>query len=235
MPELTWVAEVPTKQSSGFVAGRGVGRTKDEHKKVRKHAAHMSASKRLATIKKKNHEEILELVRRMGASPIRAGSEEDSNEEGPPPWYILRLLAESSWYQTAVQMNSLGHKSTRNTLWSAVTHNTSLFQCAIMAAGTDSNTCGLDPSALHSMGTGLIHLKSASLQAVQSAITASTRDSVTAIAVALLAGWERSCRFGDEEAYEMHMSAWRRMSLPPTALEEQNVDTLLIAVSQPDA
>jgi hypothetical protein len=90
----------------------------------------MSAAQRLATIKQKNHDEIMELVRRRSSTPRDRGNpHRDPEEEGPPPWFILRLLGESSWYQTAVQMNSLGQKSTRNILWDAVTHNTSLFQC----------------------------------------------------------------------------------------------------------
>ncbi|CZT14303.1 uncharacterized protein RCC_00280 [Ramularia collo-cygni] len=233
MPELTWVAEVPTNSSSLFVTARGVGRTKDEHKKVRKHAAQMSAAKRLATIKQKERDVIMELVRQQSSTALeRPKAKRHATEEGPPPWFISRLLAESSWYETAVQMNSLGQKSTRNILHGALTHNTSLWQCAVMAAGTHTNTCGLPPSALHSMGTGLIHLRSASLQAVNSAIQASVRDSLTCVAVALMAGWERGCRYGENSAYEMHMAAWRRMKFPPNALEEQNIDTLMDAVME---
>lgn len=238
MPKLTWIVEECADSTPKSVKGRGVGRSALEHKKVRKHAAHMSAARRLATIRQKHHDEIMELVRQRSShtsstTPLDfERAERAVSEDTPPPWFILRLLGESSWYSTAVQVNSLSQRSTRNILWSAITHNTAMFQCAIMAAGTLSNTCGLPPSALHTMGTGMIHLRSASLQAIQSAIAASTRDSVTAIAVALLAGWERSCRFGDVRAYNMHMAAWRRMNLPPTALEEDNVDALLAAVME---
>lgn len=106
MPELTWVTEGPSNSSSDFIAGRGVGRTKDEHKKVRKHAAHISAAKRLATIKQKERDEIMELVRQKSSTALaRPKSKRRETEDGPPPWFITRLLAESSWYQTAVQMN----------------------------------------------------------------------------------------------------------------------------------
>jgi hypothetical protein len=40
----------------------------------------------------------------------------------------------------------------------------------------------------------------------------------------MLAGWER--RFGDKDSFDVHMQAWRSLSLPPKALDENNVATL---------
>lgn len=228
--KLTWVTEQATDSSSRFIAGRGVGRTKDEHKKVRKHAAQSSAATRLATMRRKQHDEIMEVVRKHYTALESGSLGLRKSEDVPPPWFINRLLAESSWYQTAVQMNSLGQKSTRNILWGAITHNTALLQVGFLVAGTHTNSCGIPPGKLVHMGPALVHLRTASLQSVQSAIESSVRDSLTAVAVALLAGWERSSRHGDESAYEMHMSAWRQMKHPPTTEEERNVDTLCDAV-----
>lgn len=230
--ELTWVAERPSDSTSQFIAGRGVGRSKNEHKKVRRHAAHISATARLATVRRRNHEIIVKLVQQQYLATRRRRPNLQSGEDDPPPWFITKLLAESSWYQTAVQMNSLGQKSERNILWGALTHNTSLLQVALLAAGTNTNACGLAPGQLTHMGLGLVHLKSASLQSIQSAIEHSVRDSLTAVAIALLAAWERGTRHGEESAYQMHMSAWRCMKCPPTREEERTVDTLMHAVMQ---
>ncbi|KAI7530082.1 hypothetical protein KC331_g14865 [Hortaea werneckii] len=76
------------------------------------------------------------------------------------------------------------------------------------------------------MGSGMLVLRGASLDSIQAAVFASdaTDASSTPIAIALLAGWER--RYGDPESYAVHMNAWRSLSLPAKALEENNVSTL---------
>ena len=49
-------------------------------------------------------------------------------------------------------------------------------------------------------------------------------DATTPIGIALLAGWEK--RFGDAKAYEIHMRAWKAMTIPKMSLDEPNVATL---------
>lgn len=119
---------------------------------------------------------------------------------------------------------SLAYTSIRTTMWEAMTGSTTLFQVAIFVAGTHSNTCGLPRTALQHMGPGLVALRGASLDAIQAAITAVDVESITPLAIALLAGWER--RFGDAESYQVHMRAWKKLPLPTQALEENNLSTL---------
>ncbi|KAK3628527.1 hypothetical protein LTR56_018572 [Elasticomyces elasticus] len=109
---------------------------------------------------------------------------------------------------------SLAHSSIRSMLWDAMTSSTTLFQVAIFMAGTHSNTCGLPRSAFAHMGPGLIALRGASLDAIQTRITGADAESIAPVAIALLAGWER--RYGDPQSYEVHGKT----------LEDQNVATL---------
>ncbi|KAK5687656.1 hypothetical protein LTS10_001796 [Elasticomyces elasticus] len=131
---------------------------------------------------------------------------------------------------------SLAHSSIRSMLWDAMTSSTTLFQVAIFMAGTHSNTCGLPRSAFAHMGPGLIALRGASLDAIQTRITGADAESIAPVAIALLAGWER--RYGDPQSYEVHgkaqmppmrlvtMNAWKTLDISGKTLEDQNVATL---------
>ncbi|KAI7360205.1 hypothetical protein KC320_g168 [Hortaea werneckii] len=130
------------------------------------------------------------------------------------------------WYAGPLQGTALAQKAIRTLLWDAYASHPTLFQAALFISGTHSNSCGLPPTAVHHMGSGMLVLRGASLDSIQAAVFASdaTDASSTPIAIALLAGWER--RYGDPESYAVHMNAWRSLSLPAKALEENNVSTL---------
>ncbi|RMX78144.1 hypothetical protein D0869_09312 [Hortaea werneckii] len=130
------------------------------------------------------------------------------------------------WYAGPLQGTALAQKAIRTLLWDAYASHPVLFQAALFISGTHSNSCGLPAAAVHHMGSGMLVLRGASLDSIQAAVFASdaTDASSTPIAIALLAGWER--RYGDPESYAVHMNAWRSLSLPAKALEENNVSTL---------
>lgn len=150
---------------------------------------------------------------------------EDAHNGDPPvelAVYVSSLLG-GLW--STVDRPAMAHKAIRTLLSGAFTNHTTLFQAAIFMAGTHSNTCGLPPSAIHhEFGTGLILLRGASLEAIQAAVITADGDSMTSVGIALLAGWER--RFGDRESYEVHIQAWKALSLPPQALEVNNISRL---------
>lgn len=136
--------------------------------------------------------------------------------------YVSSLLGSQ---QGSMDRPAMAYKTIRTLLSSTFVNHPILFQTALFVAGTHSNTCGVPPFALHpGMGTGLILLRGCSLNAIQAAVCASDGDSATSVAIALLAGWER--RFGDRESFEVHIKAWKSLSLPPGALEENNIATL---------
>lgn len=103
-----------------------------------------------------------------------------------------------------------------------------LWQSAYLISGTYANTCGLPPTAIHGISSGLIYLRGKALEAIHASISSGVKDHRTCIAIAMLAAWER--RFGDAETYELHMNAWRRSDLPPSALEESNMGALMDAL-----
>lgn len=119
---------------------------------------------------------------------------------------------------------SLAHTSIRMMMWDAMTSSTTLFQVATFVAGTHSNTCGLHRSAFVHMGPGLVALRGASMDAIQTQISSSEAESVAPVSIALLAGWER--RYGDMESYAVHMRAWKALPLPTQSLEENSIATL---------
>lgn len=135
--------------------------------------------------------------------------------------YVSSLLG-GLW--STVDRPDMAFKSMKTLLLDAFTNDTVLFQSALFVAGTHSNTCGMSASALHGFGSGLLMLRGASLNAIQASVVAGDGDGMTSVAIALLAGWER--RFGDRESYEVHIEAWKKMSLPAGALETNNISTL---------
>ncbi|TKA21761.1 hypothetical protein B0A50_08686 [Salinomyces thailandicus] len=140
---------------------------------------------------------------------------------------FMRAFREGrEWYADALQGTSLAQNAIRTLLWDSYASNQTLFQAALFISGTHSNSCGLPPTAISHLAPGMLVLRGASLESVQAAILAkdASNESSTPIAIALLAGWER--RYGDKQSYEVHMKAWRSLSLPAKALEENNVSTL---------
>lgn len=109
-----------------------------------------------------------------------------------------------------------------------MTFHPALWQSAYLVSGTYSNSCGQPASAIHGIGSGLIYLRGKALEAIHASVASGKKDHLTCVAIAMLAAWER--RFGDAETYEVHMNAWKRSSVPPSALEESNVGALMDAV-----
>lgn len=140
--------------------------------------------------------------------------------------WMQTFQAGQEWYAGPLRGTSLAQKAVRTMLWDGYVSHPTLFQAALFISGTHSNSCGLSPTRVHHMGSGMLVLRGASLEAVQAAVFASdaTNESSTPVAIALLAGWER--RYGDPKSYEVHMKAWRSLALPAKALEESNVSTL---------
>lgn len=219
---------------------RQAGQSVDKRRKdVRVHAAMASADKRKATIARKDAYGWQRRARLLSEIQVYK-SQHTSNDGGisthkfqvGPDTTAFNLLAEfvtelnpdSSWFTGPIERTSLSGKAIRTTLWGAVTNNSTLFQAAVFIAGTHSNTCGLPPTAIHDLSTGMLLLRGASLAAIQAAVMASEVESLTPVAIAMLAGWER--RFGDPRSYEVHMQAWRNLSIPSKALDENNVSSL---------
>jgi hypothetical protein len=204
-------------------------------KDVRSHAATASAAKRKATIAKKEAQQKLLHMHRLGLPVDKAIDQlavQRLRPAAPAPLsnsfkqlveLVTELQGDRVWYLGPVERSSLAHKALRSILWDAMLNSATLFQAAAFVAATHCNSCGLPSTAVH-MGSGLILLRGASFNAVQAAITSSNNDSLTPVGIALLAGWER--RYGDPESFQVHMQAWRSLSLPPKALDENHVATL---------
>jgi hypothetical protein len=233
----------PTQRSILFVdcAPGGVpGRNSDPgiHKKrkdVRSHAATASAAKRKATIAKKEAQQKLLHLQRLGLPVEKAVDQlvaQRPRGAAPTPFsnafkqlveLVTELQGDRVWYLDPIERSSLAHKALRSILWDAMINSATLFQAAAFVAATHCNSCGLPSTAVH-MGSGLILLRGASFNAVQAAITSSNIDSLTPVGIALLAGWER--RYGDPESFQVHMQAWKCLSLPSKSLDENHVATL---------
>lgn len=63
------------------------------------------------------------------------------------------------------------------------------------------------------------------MEAIPASVSSGTKDHLTCVAIAMLAAWER--RSGDAETYQVHMNAWKRSAVPPSALEESSVGALM--------
>lgn len=211
------------------------GSSSKKQKELRSHAAAASAGKRKATIARKEAQQRLSQMIRLGI-PIEAVANTIITQRAPPNVLrpspdafkqlvelVTEIQGDGVWYLGPVERTSLAHKAIRKTLWDAMVNSVTLFQAAAFVAATHCNSCGLPSTAVH-MGSGLIVLRGASFNAVQGAITDATTDSLTPVSIAMLAGWER--RYGDPESFQVHMQAWRSLSLPPKALDENHVATL---------
>lgn len=130
---------------------------------------------------------------------------------------------------TKLHFKANGKLRTRALLWNSVTNNAALWQSAYLVSGTYSNSCGQPATAIHGIGSGLIYLRGKALEAIiHASIPTAEKDHLTVVAIAMLAAWER--RFGDRETYNLHMDAWRRSDVPPTALEESKLGALMDAI-----
>lgn len=231
---LTWIEYNPSKSSS---AGRRVSTS------ARSHAAFASAAARKATIARKREQQIKgnDAVTAVAHRPRRqAGAMTRLNagkvgrmdlsrrrgSDGTPPSDSLAAHVSSllGGLWSTVDRPDMALKTFRTSLLAAFTNNTTLFQCAIFVAATHSNTCGLPPHAVHGMGPGLILLQGATLNAIQSVVVSGGEDTMTSVAIAVLAGWER--RFGDRDSYNVHIEAWKKLALPPSALDTNNTTAL---------
>lgn len=249
--QLTWVAYAPGKENDGASSdGSGQGSIS-----VRRHAALASAAARKATIAKNNsimHQQQQRRRRRQKpaseqhesskvtktvAKELKVGGTGRSraallemafnNASGNVSPSGLGAYVSTLLHSPPISPEQPGMslKAIRTQLLDAFANSGTLFQTAIFMAGTHSNTCGLPPTALHStLGAGLIMLRGASMDAIQTAVVAEPGNSTTSVAIALLAAWER--RFGDQGSYEIHVQAWRTMSLSPGALEVNSISKL---------
>jgi hypothetical protein len=212
----------------------------ESRKIVRAHAARVSAAARRATMLKKasgkakqpgtnvfaivpaeravKGQRGRQVVKRSAPGQQAAGV--DGHDQFPSLVHVISTILDRCPILRGE--TSLAHGSFRNMLWDAFTVNTTLWHVALFIAGTHSNTCGLPHSVLAHLGAGLVVLRGASLDAIQQKMDAT--DETTPIGVALLAGWEK--RFGDVQAYEIHMQAWKAMTIPGMSLDERNVTTL---------
>ncbi|KAF1356312.1 hypothetical protein BDV97DRAFT_394247 [Delphinella strobiligena] len=232
---LTWI---------GFEPGTSSDR-RNSNKLARRHAALASAATRKATIARRQHQQDQhqQLQDRIHSTIIKhpprketgvpkarsdrkkADSLERTRTESRSPALVVYVSYLLGGLWSTVERPDLAYKAIRTKLWDAFTNSSTLFQSALFVAGTHANTCGIPPSALKPhFGTGLILLRGASLNAIQAAVIAANGDSLTSIAIALLAGWER--RYGDRESYEVHIQAWKALSLPREALEADNITRL---------
>jgi hypothetical protein len=214
------------------------GRVSDpirKRKDVRSHAATASAAKRKATIAQNQAKAKALHLQRLGLPvekvvdqliaqrPRGAAPTPSSNAFKQLVELVTELQGDRVWYLGPIERSSLAHKALRSILWDAMINSATLFQAAAFVAATHCNSCGLPSTAVH-MGSGLILLRGASFNAVQAAITSSNIDSLTPVGIALLAGWER--RYGDPESFQVHMQAWKCLSLPSKSLDENHVATL---------
>lgn len=228
---LTWIEFEPGTSSD----------RRSSNKLARRHAAFASAATRKATIARRQHQQnqqdqihstmIIHPPKKETRGPKtesdrkKAGSLEKSRLESRSPDLVVYISSLLGGLWSTVERPDLAYKAIRTKLWDAFTNSSTLFQSALFVAGTHANTCGVPPSDLKPhFGTGLILLRGASLNAIQAAVIAANGDSLTSIAIALLAGWER--RYGDRESYEVHIQAWKALSLPREALEADNITRL---------
>ncbi|KAK4550013.1 hypothetical protein LTR36_002980 [Oleoguttula mirabilis] len=244
--QLTWVAYDPDKdveRTATNIAPQG-------SVSVRRHAALVSAAARKATIAKNNSIMHQRQQRRRRKPPSSEQQESnrvpkarakaakagvlgrsriglleiafDKVSSSDLATYVSSLLRSPP---IGLQQPSMSLKAIRTQLLDAFTNSSTLFQAALFMSGTHSNTCGLPPSALHAdMGTGMILLRGATMDAIQTAVVAENGSGTTSVAIALLAAWER--RYGDRQSYEIHVRAWQTMSLCPGALEVNSIATL---------
>ena len=136
---------------------------------------------------------------------------------------LHNLQSQRAWVDNALQETSLSQKAIRMVLLDAMVASPALYQSTLFMSGTFSNTCGLAPQDVD-LGSGMVFMRGASLDAVNGAITTAESEHWTSMAVALLAGWE--LRFGDKASYEVHMRAYNHMFDAAVALEERNITLL---------
>lgn len=136
---------------------------------------------------------------------------------------LHNLQSQRAWIDNALQETSLSQKAIRVVLLDAMVASPTLYQSTLFMSGTFSNTCGLAPEDVD-LGSGMVFMRGASLDAVNGAITTAESEHWTSMAVALLAGWE--LRFGDKASYEVHMRAYHHMFDASVALEEKNITLL---------
>lgn len=169
-------------------------------------------------------EKALDVLRNISGDAVAWATGDDESAIAQLLDFVGVLQEGRDWFSGGLKGTSLAQRAIRTMLWDAYANIDTLFQAALFVSGTHSNSCGLPPRLTAHMGSGLLLLRGASLEAIQTAVVASDTESSTPVAIALLAGWER--RFGDRESYEVHMGAWRRLALPQRALEENHVSTL---------
>lgn len=169
-------------------------------------------------------EQALDVLRNIGGDAVASSTGDDESALVQLLDFVGVLQKGRDWFSGGLKGTSLARRAIRTMLWDAFANIDTLFQAALFVSGTHSNSCGLPPRVTAHMGSGLLLLRGASLEAIQTAVVSSDMDGATPVAIALLAGWER--RFGDSASYEVHMGAWRRLSLPQKALDENHVSTL---------